>query len=149
MYENNRPSSQVNWRAKFSFVTRPTEMRLIRESIIILKNWLKILLRLIREGGLNSSIYGNVHWLRKWRKQARVCSVYARTLIPLDVVHKSLCDCQAVWFFKKFLKTNFLKKYLEEAFSCNCYYCLTDNNWWRLCQIMRVHDAACAGIKER
>ena len=33
-------------------------MRLIRESIIVLKNWLKILLRLIREGGLYPSLYG-------------------------------------------------------------------------------------------
>ena len=87
----------------------------------------------------------NAHWLRKSRKQARACSVYARTLIPLDDVPKSLCDCQTVCFSKQFLKTNFLKKYLEEAFSCNCYYCLTDNNWWWLCQIMRVHDTACTG----
>ena len=49
----------LNWRAKFSFVTRPTEMRLIRESIIFLKNWVKILLRLIREGGFYPSLYGN------------------------------------------------------------------------------------------
>ena len=46
-------------RAKFSLVTRPTKVRLIRESIIILKNWLKILLRLIRKGDLNSNIYGS------------------------------------------------------------------------------------------
>ena len=36
----------------------PTEMRLRRESIIILKNWLKVLLRLIREGDFYSNIYG-------------------------------------------------------------------------------------------
>ena len=52
MCENNRPhlKSRSIDRAKFSLVTIPTEMRLIRESVIILKNWLKILLRLIREG---------------------------------------------------------------------------------------------------
>ena len=38
-------------------------MRLIRESIIILKNWLKILLRLIREGDLYSNLYGVVGML--------------------------------------------------------------------------------------
>ena len=56
--ENNRLSivGSID-RAKFSLVTRPTKMGLIRESIIILKNWLKILLQLIREGDLYSNIY--------------------------------------------------------------------------------------------
>ena len=77
----------------------------------------------------------NAHWLRKWRKQARVSSVYARTLIPLDDVPKGVYHCQTVWFFKNFLKINFLTNYLEETFSCYCYYSLTDNDWWWLCPL--------------
>ena len=44
--------------AKFSFETRPNKMRFMPELIIILKNWLNILLRLICEGNLYSNIYG-------------------------------------------------------------------------------------------
>ena len=38
-------------------------MRLIRESIIILKNWLEILLRLVREGAFYPSLYGIINSL--------------------------------------------------------------------------------------
>ena len=60
MCENNHPHLK-SWsidHAKFLVVTMPTEIRFICESVIILKNWLKILLRLIHEGDLYSNIYG-------------------------------------------------------------------------------------------